>query len=331
MKILIIGGTQFVGRHLTESALAAGHDVTLFHRGKTNKGLYPQAEEIFGDRDGGLDALDGQSWDVVFDTCGYVPRVVRQSAEALRDRVGRYVFVSSISVYADMVNNTDEDDAPLQTLEDETVEEITGATYGGLKVLCENVVTETYGDRGLNLRPGFIVGRYDPIARLPYLVHRYMSDGERLAGPSEQPVQVIHARDLGDWMVAAAEAELGGAYNLTGHPVTMSQLLAAIQAHTDESTSTTHVDDAFLQEHEMTPIDGLTYWVPGEMADIMRVNIDKALNTGLSVRSIEASVQDVADWLRETPEAANFESRTGGTLLTPDREAELLAAWFDAG
>ncbi|MBC8171703.1 MAG: NAD-dependent epimerase/dehydratase family protein, partial [Anaerolineae bacterium] len=155
MKVLILGGTQFVGRHLVEAALDAGHEVTLFNRGKTNPGIYPGVTEIHGDRVDDIGKLAGYTWDVVFDPSGYVPRIVRKSAEFLKDAVGRYVFVSSISVYAEHDRTTEGD--PLEQVNDPTTEEIAGH-YGGLKALCEGVVTEIYGDRGLNVRPGFIVG-----------------------------------------------------------------------------------------------------------------------------------------------------------------------------
>ena len=168
MDILVLGGSRFVGRHFVEAALDDGHNVTMFNRGQSNPGVYPDVTEIHGDRDGGLDGLKGKTWDVVVDVNGYFPRIVRQSAELLKDSVGRYVFVSSISVYSDMANQNTEGEAPLHTLEDETVEEIRGDTYGGLKVLCEQLVSEIYGERALNVRPGFIVGRYDYAARLRF-------------------------------------------------------------------------------------------------------------------------------------------------------------------
>jgi 2'-hydroxyisoflavone reductase len=170
MDVLIIGGTQFVGRHLTEAALDRGHRVTLFNRGKTNPDAYPGVERLTGNRDGDLEALKGRKWDVVFDPSGYVPRIVRQSAELLKDAVEHYVFVSSISVYVDTQQSAEGD--PVHELEDPTSEEV-GRYYGALKVACERTVTEIYGERGLNVRPGFIVGRYDPIYRLPFLLHRY--------------------------------------------------------------------------------------------------------------------------------------------------------------
>ncbi|MFN8448186.1 MAG: hypothetical protein U0521_06260 [Anaerolineae bacterium] len=148
----MIGGTRFVGRHFVDAALAHGHDITLFNRGQSNADLYPNVENLRGNRDGDLAALAGGRWDAVVDTCGYVPRVVRQSAELLADKVNRYLFISTISVYEDMLEPGADENAPLQTLADSTVEQVTGETYGGLKVPCEQVVEEIYGERALIVR-----------------------------------------------------------------------------------------------------------------------------------------------------------------------------------
>ena len=324
MDFLVIGGSRFVGRHLVEAALADGHNVTLFNRGKTNPGIYQNVEEIHGDRDGGLDALGDRTWDAVFDVNGYVPRIVRQSANTLKDRVGRYVFVSSISVYSDMANQNGEDNAPLHTLDDPTVEEITPETYGGLKVLCEKAVTDIYGDRALNVRPGFVVGRYDYSVRLPYLVTRFMRGGERLVGRAEQPVQLIHARDLGDWMVLAVINEISGQYNLTGHTMTMQTLVDAINRQVDADNSITNVTDEFLQSVEMTPIEPLSYWIPPEAAGIMEVTIEKAFKTGLQPRDAQSIVTDFISW---NEVAVSLERFDENQPISAEREAELLQQW----
>lgn len=328
IDILIIGGTRFVGRHLVEAALAAGHHVTLFNRGKTAPGMYPAAAEIHGDRDGGLDGLSGKKWDVVYDINGYFPRIVRQSAEKLRDSVGRYVFVSSISVYADMVNHNGEDDAPLNTLEDPTVETITGGTYGGLKVLCEQAVSEIYGERSLIVRPGFVVGRYDYALRLPYLVSRFKRGGERLAGRPEQVVQIIHGRDIADWMLLATKNALTGAYNLTGKPFPMQTLLDTINAKTGSASTVIYAGDEFLQAHEVGMIDDLTYYAPAAMEGLMQATIEKALNTGLTLQPVDAIVEDVVTWdgLDDLVATAAASPRPP---MTAEREADLLAAWHN--
>ncbi|HUM68720.1 MAG TPA: hypothetical protein PLK31_07735 [Chloroflexota bacterium] len=163
MKLLIIGGTRFLGRAIVDAALAAGHEVTLFNRGQSNPGLYASLEPLAGDRDGGLGVLHGRTWDAVIDTCGYVPRLVRHSATLLADAVELYTFISSISVYADPSVAGIDEDSPLGTMEDETVETIDGDTYGPLKVLCEKAATEAMHGRALNVRAGLIVGPHDLI------------------------------------------------------------------------------------------------------------------------------------------------------------------------
>ena len=196
MKLLILGGTKFLGRHTVDAARAAGHDVTIFTRGQTNPDLFPEVEHLQGDRDGDLGALDGRRWDGVVDTSGYVPRIVRQSAELLRDAVDRYVFVSSISVYEDFSKPVDES-TPVAQLEDPATEEIM-ENYGALKAACETVVDEVYGDRGASVRAGLIVGPYDPTDRFTYWPRR-IADGGDVLGPGDPsaPVQFVDARDLG--------------------------------------------------------------------------------------------------------------------------------------
>ena len=169
MRIIILGGTQFLGRHLVDMALAHGHDLTLFHRGRTNPDLFGDAvERIFGDRDGDLDKLSGRTWDACIDTSGYLPRVVHASAERLHGAVAHYTFISTISVYADDVTPHQDESAPLVTLDDESTEEINGDTYGGLKVLCEQAVQTVYPTQALIVRPGLIVGPHDPTDRFSY-------------------------------------------------------------------------------------------------------------------------------------------------------------------
>lgn len=185
MKLLILGGTVFLGRHMTEAALARGHEVTLFNRGQHNADLFPDVEKLRGDRReaGGLDALGSRRWDAVIDTCGYVPRVVRESAERLADAVGHYTFISSISVFADFATRGMDENAPLGTLEDEAVEEVTGETYGPLKALCERAAEEVMPGRVLSIRPGLIVGPYDPTDRFTYWPCR---DDARRGSPAKR-------------------------------------------------------------------------------------------------------------------------------------------------
>lgn len=326
MDILIIGGTQFVGRHLAEAALAAGHSVTLFNRGKTGPGLYPQAETLTGDRDGNLDALKGRKWDVAFDPSGYLPRVVQQSAELLKDAVGRYVFISSISVYVDS-DNADEN-AALNVMDDDPTSEDIPKYYGALKVACENVVSETFGERALNARPGFIIGPYDPVPRLPGLLWRYDHDGERAAGRPEQGVQVIHARDMADWLLKAVEQNLSGAYNMTGRPVKMNDLLDTVVSLTGKSTTVSYVGDDILKMHDIPPVDGVGYWVPTDAEGIMRANVDKVFAAGYTERPLRQSLSETLEWLRrEGFQNENLKERIAARVLSLEKEAEILEAW----
>lgn len=325
MDILIIGGTQFVGRHLAESALAAGHHVTLFNRGKTGPGLYPQAEHLIGDRDGNLDALKGRKWDVAFDPSGYLPRIVQQSAELLRDAVEHYVFISSISVYVNS-DNADED-AALNTMDDPTSEDI-AKHYGALKVACENVVTEIYGERGLNARPGFIVGPYDASPRMPGLLWRYDRDGERIAGTPEQPVQIIHARDMADWLIKAVDAGYHGAYNLTGHPFAMHTLLDTVVEVTGKPTTITYTNDELLKMHDIQPVDGVGYWVPKEAEGFMQANVEKVFAAGFQERPLKQMISETLAWLHtDGLKSEMLVERIKTRALSLEKEAEMLEAW----
>lgn len=318
MRILVLGGTKFVGRALVEAALAAGNDVTLFHRGVTNPDLFAEAEHILGDRDGGLGLLDGRSWDVCIDVSGYLPRLARDSATALRDSVERYVYVSSISVYADLLVARDET-GPLATIEDETTEEITGGSYGALKALCERAVTDVYGERAAIVRPGYIIGPHDHTGRFPWWAHRAARGGEMIVPASlAREFQAIDARDLADFLLIRARSTLTGVFNATGPvpPVTMLDLVEAAASASDTDLNVEVIDDAFLTsqgvEHE------IPFWADDpDWIAWARVDVSKAIGAGLTFRPIEDTV------------AATLE-RTGvvpGVGLEPEREAEILAAW----
>ena len=205
MKILIIGGTRFLGRHLVNSARARGHDVTLFNRGMTNPNLFRNVDMIQGDREKDLDQLSGQ-WDAVIDTCGYFPRIVRMSAEALKDKVDQYVFISSISVYADFKKININESYPVGKIEDETMEQITGESYGPLKALCEKAVQDVFGINSLIIRPGLIVGPHDPTDRFTYWPVRIARGGDVLVPDNPNALtQIIDVRDLSDFIIHLVE------------------------------------------------------------------------------------------------------------------------------
>ena len=217
MKLLILGGTRFLGRHLAEQALQRGHALTLLHRGRSGPALFPEATHMLADRDGDLSVLDGGTWDAVIDTSAYVPRQVRAAAARLAGRVGSYQLVSTISVYSDFADPGLIEDAPLARLADETTETVDGGTYGGLKALCEQAALDAYGERGLIARPGLLVGPHDPTGRFTWWATRLQRGGEVLApGEPASPVQFIDTRDAAAWLLLQAERQAAGTFNLTG-------------------------------------------------------------------------------------------------------------------
>ena len=325
MKILILGGTIFVGRHLVEAALARGHEITLLNRGRQNADLFPQVEKLRGDRDGdGLDALAGRSWDAVLDTCGYVPRIVRQSAEMLAGAVSRYVFISSISVYADTSASGVDENSPLGTLEDAATEEIAGDTYGPLKVLCEQEVQAALPDGALIIRPGFIVGPHDPTDRFTYWPHR-VAQGEDVLAPGrpDQPVQIIDARDLAEWTVRLLEQGVTGVYNATGpdYPLTLGEVLQTCKTVSGSDARFVWADDQFLKENQADTFSLLPFYIP-ESSDtngIMDASIAKAVASGLTFRPLADTVNDTLTWDNARP--TDQPLRVG---LSLERERDLL-------
>lgn len=333
MKLLILGGTVFLGRHLVEAALDRGHGVTLFNRGQHNPDLFPNVEKLRGDRDGGLDVLQGRQWDAVIDTCGYVPRLVQASAELLAGAVGHYTFISSISVYADFGPDGTDESASLHILPDPTVEEVKPETYGGLKAFCEQAAEAAMPGKVLNVRAGLIVGPYDQGNRFPYWLKRVAQGGEVLApGQPDRHIQVIDVRDLAEWIIRMSEEKVGGIYNVTGAPttLTMQQLLETIRAVSSSEATLTWVDNAFLLEQGIAPFDELPFWVPDEEQGVFKVNVDRAIAAGLTFRPIAETVQDTLTWLNSKQTADEEEPALAIRLrsgISLDREAALLQAW----
>ena len=302
MQLLILGGTAFVGRHLVEAARSRGHAVTLFNRGRRNPGLYPEATHLVGDRDGGLAALADGRWDAVIDTSGYLPRLVRASAEALAARVGQYVFISTISIYAEPTPGLAEG-APLKTLADPTVEVVEGETYGGLKVLCEQAVQAVYGDRALIVRPGIIAGPYDTSDRFTYWAQAMASGDPVVApAPAEAPVQVIDARDLAAWIVRMVEAGETGTYNATGpaEPLTRAGFLAALTPAGVQAPITWLEADALAAEG-LEAATAFPFWTPPDSAGILAVDASKARLAGLALRPLAETADDTRAWLAGEP------------------------------
>lgn len=327
MKLLILGGTVFLGRAIVDAALAAGHEVTLFNRGKSNPDLYPTVEKLVGDRDEGLDALHGRSWDAVFDTCGYVPRLVRDSATLLADAVEQYVFISSISVYpfeALREPGVSEETA-VGIIEDETVEEITGETYGPLKALCEQAASAAMPGRVLNVRAGLIVGPHDRSDRFTYWPYRVAQGGTILAPDNpEYGVQFIDVRDLATWILYMVETKQMGDFNVTGMPgsITLGEVLQSSQEAAGSTAEVCWVSPEFLSEQEVQPWMELPLWVGNEYPGFSYVNVDRALAAGLHFRPLAETVHDTLAWQATRP--ADYEWRAG---LKPEREVKLLKQW----
>ena len=324
MNILILGGTVFVGRHLVTAAQARGHQVTLFNRGKSNPTLFSDVEQLRGDRDGDLSALAGRKWDAVIDTCGYLPRIVKASANYLADQVGCYLFISTISVYADYQTVGIDETYPLAMLEDETIEEITGETYGGLKVLCEQAVADVLPNRALNVRPGLIVGPNDPTDRFSYWVHR-VAQGNEVLMPPDFPFQVIDGRDLAAFSIHLLETGKRGNYNATGpdYQLMMHRFLAECRHSTTSNATFTQLSESFLLENDVKPWIDLPLWMPGkEYVGFGTVNIEKAINDGLTFRPIRQTISDSLAWLQTRNE--EYQWRAG---ISTEHESALLTEW----
>ncbi|MBN2503217.1 MAG: NAD-dependent epimerase/dehydratase family protein [Anaerolineales bacterium] len=330
MKLLVLGGTVFVGRHIVETALVQEHQVTMFNRGESNAELFPDVEKLTGDRDGGLDALaaqveQGRKWDAVIDTCGYIPRIVKQSVELLKDATEHYTFISTVSVYADFSVVGIMEDDPLARLETET-EEITGETYGALKALCEWEVQQAFPGKALIVRPGLIVGPHDPTDRFTYWPRRVAQGGEVLApGKPHAPVQIIDARDLAEWTLRMVTTNRNGIYNAVGpeYPLTMQEVLDTSRRVSGSLARFTWMRPEYLLDQGVEPWTDLPLWLHGEeYAGMDSVDNSKAIAAGLKFRSLEQTIGDTLGWDDTRPE--DLERRAG---ISREREEELLQAW----
>lgn len=316
MDVLVLGGTEFLGRHVVEVALERGHAVTIFHRGETNPGLYSGVEELFGDRDGGLAPLAGRGFDAVVDTSGMVPSVVRASADLLSES-GQYAFVSTGNVYADFAHGAVREDDALATMEG--LDEDDPQTYGPLKAECERVVLGVFKERALVARSGLLVGTYDPSGRFTYWPHRVAAGGQVLApGPPDRLVQFIDARDTATWLITSLESGIGGVYNVVGPRMPLGDLLDACRTFTESDAELVWVGDDFLVAHEVREYVELPLWIADpDWKDFMNKDISRALAAGLTFRPLQDTLRDVLE-SAETIE---------GVGLTPERESALLEAW----
>ena len=337
MNLLILGGTVFLGRHLAEAALARNHEVTLFNRGRNNPELFPDVERLTGDRDGDLSALKGRRWDAVIDTCGYIPRHVRASAELLAGAVDHYTFTSTIGVYADFAAAGIDETAALATVTDGNLEDLTAESYGPLKALCEKTVEDCMPGRTLIVRAGLLVGPYDPIERFTYWVRRVAQGGEVLApGSPERQVQIIDTRDLSGWIIRMIEDERTGVFNGSGpdYLLTMGRLLDETVAVTGSDARLVWVDDNFLVDHNAGAWQEVPLWLPENhptFAGLMKVDCGRAIASGLSFRSLADTIRDTLEWERTRVEPPAPYKLFGIELapagLSHQREIELLEAW----
>jgi 2'-hydroxyisoflavone reductase len=311
VKVLVLGGTKFLGRATVEAALERGHEVTLFNRGETNPELFPEAEKLYGDR--AVDPIPAGNWDAVIDTSGYLPGDVGRSAEALRDSVDRYLFVSSISVYAGFREGPSEDSERAELAQGRPDD-----NYGPLKALCEDSVTEVHGQRALIVRPGLIVGPHDPTGRFTYWPHRVARGGEFVVpGPPEGRVQFVDARDLGAWMVELCERRESGAFNATHPGVSWGELVESCVRVTGTDAQPVWIDGDRIAVQGVGEWMELPLWLhdPGWVG-MHQADVSRALAAGLTFRPLD-------DTVRGTLELADTTADAG---LSPERERELLKA-----
>ncbi len=322
MRILVVGGTRFVGRHLVEAALAAGHDVTLFHRGRTGADLFPDLDHRLGDRDTDLSALAEGEWDATVDTCAFVPRQVHRLADVLGGRGGRHLLISSVSVYATPEGPGIDEEAPLIELDDPATERVTNETYGGLKVLCERAAVERHGASTTLVRPTYVVGPDDYTWRFPWWVARIARGGDVVApGPGETPAQVIDVRDMGAWMVRLLQDGSEGAFHAVSPAPVFTwreQLEAIVAAVGPEGTTLRWVEPEVVAAAEVG--ESLPLW-GGDDPDmwVMAADPARAFATGLAPRPLADTIRDTLAWTEtvEMPEGAG---------LSPEQERALLGS-----
>lgn len=328
-KILVLGGTGFLGPETVAPAVARGHTVTLFNRGKTNPQLFPDLEKLKGDRNGDLKALEGRSWDVVIDNSAYVPRHVRSVLEVLGGRVGHYVLVSTVSVYPGFGETTApvDESSPVAQMEETPDMKLTGATYGPLKALCEQAAEAGLPGKVCVVRPGLIVGPGDPTDRFTYWPARIARGGEVLCpGDGTSEVQAIDVRDLGEFLVRIVEQVIVGTYNAVGWRgrVSFAELLGAAKLALNTEATLTWVPEADLEAAKVGPWHNLPLWLPA--AGNAHIVNTRALEKGLVFRPVTDTLAATLAWMKETKRQPAWGVK-GTPGLAPEREAEVLAAW----
>ncbi|MFJ7931247.1 NAD-dependent epimerase/dehydratase family protein [Peribacillus sp. NPDC096448] len=339
MNILILGGTRFLGRYLAKAAIGKGHIVTLFNRG-SDPYVFPEIEQLRGDRDGDLEMLKGRQWDAVIDTSGFIPRTVLKSCRLL-NQVKHYTYISSISVYSDPTEPGIDENGEVHSLNEDKAEKISRGTagpiygeyYGPLKSLSEKVAEKELPGKVLSIRAGQIVGPYDYTDRLPYWLKRIAEGGEILApGRPGRPIQVIDARDLAQWIIQMIEKSKTGTYNAVGpdYTLTMGQLLEGCKKVTRSNAAFTWVSEKFLNDNKVEPWGEMPLWIPEEfplpggkepLNGFLAVDNDKAINNGLTFRPLTETLEDIWNWEKGRPESA----RKAGILR--QHESDLLGLW----
>jgi 2'-hydroxyisoflavone reductase len=324
-RVLILGGTGFIGPHFVAALVARGHSVTVFNRGRDPAKVPAGVVQLIGDRNGQVDALKGHDWDVVIDNSGYTPRQVRLTADLLQGHIQHYIFISSISAYADLAVPGVDENYKLAKVADPTTEVINGGTYGGLKALCEKIVEQSYNLNATIIRPTYIAGPGDSTDRFTYWPVRVARGGEMVApGSPADPIQFIDVRDLADYLCLCVERRLAGRYNLCNppHAVTMGSLLETCRRVTDVDTKVVWASVAFLTAQKLIGSPALPIWNPpvGEDAGAALVSPARAISHGLRFRALEQTVRDTLEWQKQRPAA----QQTLQAGLTPQREAQLL-------
>src|SRR5213080_4704055 len=334
LRILILGGTGFTGPFQVKYALSRGHKVTVFNRGQTHPGELPkEAEQLTGDRNGQLEALKGKQWDLCIDNPTTLPAWVRDAAQILKGNVERYIFISTISVYADTSTGPDEN-TPLAKYEGadpykETLEAMKASgykTYGPLKALSEKEAEKWFPGKTLIIRPGLIVGPRDETDRFTYWPVRIDRGGEVLApGSPQDPVQFIDACDLAEWTIRMVENRETGIYNATGpaKPLGIGGMLDGTKAALKSNATFTWVAEDFLTQQKVEPWSDMPVWT-GKQLGLARTKIDRALAKGLTFRPLAETARDTLAWFKSLPQDRQSKLRTG---LTPERETQVLTAW----
>ena len=326
LKVLILGGTSFLGPYLIEELQEHGHEVTVFNRGTQNSSLSSTVEKLQGNRDGDLKALEGRRWDAIIDTSGHLPRVVEASSKILAEATHHYTFISTIGVYENFSKLDMDEDYPLAKLSDETSEEITEKTYGALKACCEDVICRYFPNRSLIIRPGLIVGPLDPTDRFAYWPIRVMEGGKILApGKPTQNLQFIDVRDLAKWIVLMIERQAIGIYNATGPaiPITFGQLIEKCQEFSKNNAAIQWVDEDFLIENEVQDWSEVPLWLSYKrnMPGFLNINVQKAIHAGLTLRPLSETISSVLSW---DSSRENIKRQAG---LDREKEKDLLRLW----